>query len=66
MEFTNDQIEFMRADLENGMNYTKLIERVRKLIEARGGNFEEEFETWKKKQAIQKCHLGYGDMEVIR
>ena len=36
-------VDFMRADLACGMGYTNLIEAARKSIEARGLNFEEEF-----------------------
>ena len=42
-----NMIDFMRADLESDMRYTKLINTVRKSIESRGGNFDEEFEKWK-------------------
>jgi len=44
-----DMVDFMRKDLDSGMAYTKLIEKAKKLIEARGGNFDEEFEKWKEK-----------------
>jgi hypothetical protein len=36
-------IDFMRKDLESGMGYTKIEMAARKIIEARGGNFDEEF-----------------------
>ena len=42
-----DMIDFMRADLESDMGYTKLINAARKSIESRGGNFDEEFAKWK-------------------
>lgn len=40
-------IDFMRADLESGMGYSKIIEVAKKNIEADGRNFDEEFEKWK-------------------
>jgi hypothetical protein len=43
-------IDFMRADLESGMMYTKVEMEARKIIEARGGNFDEEFAKWKKEK----------------
>ena len=42
-------IDFMRKDLESGMGYTKLEMEARKIIEARGGNFDQEFAKWKEK-----------------
>lgn len=42
-----DMVDFMRADVDSGMGYTKLIEAVRKSIESSGLNFDEEFEKWK-------------------
>ena len=41
-------IDFMRADLESGMGYSKIIEQGRKIVEADGRNFDEEFEKWRK------------------
>jgi hypothetical protein len=46
------EIEFMRADLESGMMYTKVEMEARKIIEARGGNFDEEFAKWKKEKGL--------------
>ena len=43
-----DMADFMRADLENDMAYSKIIDQGRKIVEARGENFEEAFEEWKK------------------
>ena len=42
-----DMIDFMRADLENDMGYSKIIAAGRKIVEDRGENFEEKFEEWK-------------------
>jgi hypothetical protein len=41
-------IDFMRADLESDMGYSKIIETARKNIEASGRDFWEEFEKWKR------------------
>lgn len=46
-----EMIDFMRADMESGMGYSKIIEFARKSIEARGLDFDEEF---KKYQANKK------------
>lgn len=40
-------IDFMRADLESGMGYSKIIAAGKKIIEDRGENFEEKFAEWK-------------------
>jgi hypothetical protein len=44
-----EMVAFMRADLETDMGYSKIMEAARKSIEARGKNFQEEFEKWVKK-----------------
>lgn len=46
-------INYMRADLESGMAYSKIEMQARKIIEARGGNFDEEFEKWKEGRKIR-------------
>jgi hypothetical protein len=43
-----DMIDFMRADLESGMQYTKVEMVARKLIKERGDDFDEEFAKWRK------------------
>jgi len=45
-----NMIDFMRADLESGMGYSKIIETARKKIEAEGKDFDEEFEKWKQQK----------------
>ena len=50
MTFTNNQIDFMRADLESNMGYTKMIEATKKRFREEGRDFEEEFKEWMKKQ----------------
>ncbi len=47
---TNDDIEFMRGDLESGMGYSKMIMYVKNKMEAEGKDFMEEFRKWKEKQ----------------
>ena len=54
MEFSDDAIEFMRADLESGMAYTRLIEAVRKKLKKEGKDFNKEFEKWKQNQKERK------------
>ncbi|MBW2646247.1 MAG: hypothetical protein JRE23_08730 [Deltaproteobacteria bacterium] len=48
-----DMVDFIRKDLESGMRYTKLIKAAKDSIEARGGNFDEEFDRWKKERRRQ-------------
>jgi hypothetical protein len=43
-------IDFMRADLEANMAYSKIIEAAKKSIEGRGGDFMKEFDNWKRSQ----------------
>lgn len=48
-----EMVDFMRKDIESGFAYSKIIDMARKLIEARGGNFEKEFELWKKERGYK-------------
>ena len=43
-------VDFMRADLESGMGYSKVIETAKKIVEERGGDFYKEFEKWKEEK----------------
>lgn len=49
-DFEN-MIDFMRKDLESGMQYSKIIEHGRKIVEDRGENFDEAFEKWREKKS---------------
>lgn len=44
-----NMIDFMRQDLENDMDYSKLIETAHKNIEADGKDFNTEFKKWKER-----------------
>lgn len=57
-----NMVDFMRKDLESGMKYTKIEILARKIVEDRGGNFDEEFENWRKEKdnAIHRTD-GEGD-----
>jgi hypothetical protein len=46
----DEMIDYMRADLESGMQYTKLEVMARKIIEKSGRDFDEEFAKWKKER----------------
>jgi len=48
----DNMIDFMRADLENDMAYSKIINAAKKSIESQGKNFAEEFEKWKKEREV--------------
>ena len=48
----DDMINFMRADLESGMQYTKTQMAARKLIKEDGRDFDEELDKWKKEHEI--------------
>ena len=45
-----NMVDFMRADIAGGMQYTKIEILARKIVEDRGGNFDEEFENWRKER----------------
>jgi len=45
-----DMIDFIRKDIDSGMQYTKMIDAVRGLFERTGRNFEEEFAKFKKER----------------
>lgn len=42
-------VDYMRADLESGMSLSKIEMAARRIIAARGGDFDKEFEEWKQK-----------------
>ena len=42
-------VDFMRADLESGMGYSKLIAVAKKLSEDNGEDFNENYKKWKEK-----------------
>lgn len=43
-----EMIEFMRADLENDMAYSRIINTAKKKVESEGRDFWQEFEQWKR------------------
>jgi hypothetical protein len=59
-----DMIDFMRADLESGMKYTKIEMEARKLIKERGGDFDEEFAKWKKTKSYGHCPYNYSGFDA--
>lgn len=52
MDFTAQQIDFMRADLECDMGYSKLIESTKKMFEEQGRDFYGEFIEYAKERGI--------------
>jgi len=50
MEFSDETIEYMRADLESGMALTKIEMMARKLLKEQGRDFDAEFKKWKERQ----------------
>lgn len=45
-----DMVDFMRADLDSGMQLTKIEMAARKIVKEDGRDFDEEFEKWKNKK----------------
>lgn len=45
-------IDFMKADLENDMGYTKIEMTARKLLKKQGRDFDSEFKKWKKRNNL--------------
>jgi len=52
--FTDDQIDFIRADLESGMKYTKMIEEVKKRLKAEGRDFDAELKKFQADKILRK------------
>jgi len=50
-----EMVDFMRADLESDMGYTKIKMAARKLLKEQGRDFEEEFEKWKDNRTCVVC-----------
>ena len=46
MAFTEGQINFMRADIESGFAYSKLIEVTKERLKQDGRDFDAEFKAW--------------------
>ncbi len=53
VDFTEEDIEFMREDLESGMRHTKMIEITKKKFKAEGRDFDKEFAAYKAKRQSQ-------------
>ncbi len=53
MDFTDEDIEFMREDLESGMRHTKMIEDTKKRFKEEGRDFDKEFAAYKAKRQSQ-------------
>ena len=51
MDFTDEDIEFMREDLESGMRHTKMIEDTKKKFKEGGRDFDEELAAYKAEKA---------------
>ena len=43
-------VDFMRADLESNMAYSKIIDKAKELLESQGRDFNKEFESWEIKK----------------
>ncbi len=48
--FSDETIDFMRADLESDFAYTKLIDAAKKMFKNQGRDFEAEFAEWERKK----------------
>lgn len=45
-----EMADYMRADLQSGMQYTKIEMIARKILKAQGEDFDEEFRKWKERR----------------
>ncbi len=52
MDITEEQTDFMRADLESDMGYSRIIEATRKQFKEQGRDFDAELEEWNKKNLV--------------
>ena len=52
-EYEN-MVDFMRADLDSGMQYTKIKMLAYKIIKEDGRNFDEEFAKWEEEQYAKR------------
>ena len=50
MKLTQEQLDFMREDMENDFGYSKIIETTRNRFKAEGRDFEKEFKKWKEQR----------------
>ena len=49
----DEMVDFMRADLDSGMRYTKIEMVARKIVKEDGRDFDEEFKKWKSEHTMQ-------------
>ena len=54
MDFTDEDIEYMREDLKSGMGHTKMIEAAKKKFKDEGRDFDKEFAAYKAEKAHNK------------
>jgi len=53
----DEMVDFMRKDLESGMQLTNIEMIARDIVKARGGDFDKEYAEWLKKNERRK-HRG--------
>jgi hypothetical protein len=48
-----EAVDYMRADLQSGMQYTKMENIARKILKNQGKNFDKEFRKWKENRNVK-------------
>lgn len=63
--FTDEQIDFMRADLASDMGYTRMIEATKERFKEEGRDFDAEFKRWERKKNKRE-EAGQSDLRLYR
>lgn len=50
INFSDEQIEFMRQDIQSGFALSNLIELAKKKFKEQGKDFDKEFNAWKEQK----------------
>jgi hypothetical protein len=53
----DEMVDFMRKDLESGMQLTNIEMIARDIVKARGGDFDKEYAEWLKKQERRQYQI---------
>ena len=66
MGFTDEQIEFMRADIQSDMSLSKMIEFTKKKFKAEGRDFDAEVAALKAKREMEKARAQFRIVKALR
>jgi len=66
MDYTDEQIDFMRADLGSGMALSKMIKAAKERFEVEGRDFDKEFAAFRAKRQRVKAQAQFRIVKSMR